>query len=1096
MLKKQLSLLLLLFFCLTSMNIYAVVDSSEVKGKNVLPASYFNSGAIYGENSAVAKVLSTDKVVNISFKNPYTNNSMSTSAGTFKGEINSVGNIKFYCIDISHNLAFYTSGQPHTYIDAGNTPSEITYILNNYYPYKSLPYAGSLSETNEAASVQVALWHFADGLDANTVNKSAIKDRALQIIADAEANAGGVTPVATLVVTPASQEIFVSQNATLKVYAYDEVGNVLPNVPVTLTTTSGVLSATTGVTNAQGYFEFTLTQGSVNSADVTAFAQVVVPQGTRYVHSVSPNQYQKLVLATPASAIRQFKANVKWLERTDLKLNKVTSNSNPTNGDVITFTITVTNDGPTPATGIEVTDLVDAAFEIQSVVASKGTYNETTGVWTVGSLTNGSSATLTMSVKVNVTNVFTTPIDLGVASDFNVFVFEDINQPSSDTQGKMAAGKDIFLKNYSVGDQLPIQNNFDDVLIAGRNLTYLTGRVYNGNVVYGLNSNLPVDYVSVDGTVRQDSVIDFAAAEAHLLGLSASLATYPVNGTDSLEWSTLTLNGSSPVINVFDISGADVTNSTGIVINVPSGSTVIVNISGDNIELNGGLDLYGASKVNTLYNFYEATNLVINNIDVVGSILAPKADVNFVDGVINGQFIAKSVVGKGQFNLCKFIGNIPGVTELNNIAEITSADQLDPDSEPGNGITTEDDYAIVSLSINPNLTVGSGSNANWEYVGGFGTNEIMWVITRDINNDLIAGTFGGKIYRSEDEGINWTRINEGMTVGYIWSLKVNAAGDIFAATENGIYASTDNGATWASFALAGKDVRALLLTNTAMFAGIWGEGVAKSVNNGVDWTLKNEGLDFTAVNTLAINSLGDLFVGTFGGGIYKSSDNADSWTKMDISYAHIWSIAINAADEIYAATYGAGLYYSPDGASFLKVTSVNAAFIYSVSIDNGIVVASAWNGGVYVLPPVTKDGWQTLGMEGFNISSVMVEGNMLYAGTSDGRLYRNNNPYLAVEDETNSLNYSFELQQNYPNPFNPSTIIKYSIAENTTVKLKIYDVLGKEVTTLVNSELQAGQYQMVWNGTNNYGQKVASGIYFYTLEAGKFNKTNKMILMK
>ncbi len=688
------------------------------------------------------------------------------------------------------------------------------------------------------------------------------------------------------------------------------------------------------------------------------------------------------------------------------------------------------------------------------------------------------------------------------ASDFNVFVIEDINQPSSDTQGKMAAGRDIFLTNYSVGDLLPNSNGTEDVLIAGRNLTFLTGAISNGNVVYGNSSNLPVSYVSVvGGEVRKDSVIDFAAAESYLLDLSASLANYPANGTDTLAWSTLSLNGTNPIINIFNVDGADITNSTSVQINVPSGSTVIVNVAGDSVLFNGGLDLHGATTNATLYNFYESTYLTINQIDVKGSLLAPKADVNFIDGQINGQFIAKSVKGKAQFNISKFIGNIPGKTELENIAEVTKANQLDPDSTPGNGVTTEDDYAIVKISVNPNLSVGSGSvNVDWEYVGTFETHEIMWVITRDKDGNLISGTFGGKIYRSVDEGLTWTVLNSGMNVGYIWSIKVNSvSGEIFASTERGIYHSVDNGATWTVFALANKDVRALLLdeTNHAMYAGIWGEGISKSVDGGTTWVAKNEGLIFTAVNTLAMNSNNEIFVGTFGGGIFKSVDFAENWTKLNVGYDHIWSIGINTSNEIFAATYGGGMYYSADdGATFTRQNAVNAEFIYAVTIDGGNVFASAWNGGIYLYSTGTENSWSQLGMVGFGISSIMVDKGVLYAGTSDGKLYKNINPVTGVNETGNSLNYSFNLEQNYPNPFNPSTIIKYSVAEVTNVKLTVYDILGREVVTLVNNNLQPGAYTMVWNATDKFGKKVASGIYFYSLEAGKFNKTNKMMLMK
>ncbi len=86
---------------------------------------------------------------------------------------------------------------------------------------------------------------------------------------------------------------------------------------------------------------------------------------------------------------------------------------------------------------------------------------------------------------------------------------------------------------------------------------------------------------------------------------------------------------------------------------------------------------------------------------------------------------------------------------------------------------------------------------------------------------------------------------------------------------------------------------------------------------------------------------------------------------------------------------------------------------------------------------------------------------------------------------------SIELSQNYPNPFNPSTNISFSIPKQEFVTLKIYDVLGKEIVTLVNEELAAGNHVNTWNAPN-----VSSGVYFYKLQAGKFSETKKMILIK
>jgi len=85
----------------------------------------------------------------------------------------------------------------------------------------------------------------------------------------------------------------------------------------------------------------------------------------------------------------------------------------------------------------------------------------------------------------------------------------------------------------------------------------------------------------------------------------------------------------------------------------------------------------------------------------------------------------------------------------------------------------------------------------------------------------------------------------------------------------------------------------------------------------------------------------------------------------------------------------------------------------------------------------------------------------------------------------------FKLEQNYPNPFNPSTSIQYAIGSKQFVRLRVFDVLGEEVATLVNEELSAGSYKAEFNASD-----LVSGIYFYELNAGRFVETKKMILLR
>ncbi|MEO8398818.1 MAG: T9SS type A sorting domain-containing protein, partial [Ignavibacteriaceae bacterium] len=101
---------------------------------------------------------------------------------------------------------------------------------------------------------------------------------------------------------------------------------------------------------------------------------------------------------------------------------------------------------------------------------------------------------------------------------------------------------------------------------------------------------------------------------------------------------------------------------------------------------------------------------------------------------------------------------------------------------------------------------------------------------------------------------------------------------------------------------------------------------------------------------------------------------------------------------------------------------------------------------------------------------------------------------VAVKDEKN-YPINFELSQNFPNPFNPSTIIKYQIPQNSLVTLKIYDAVGKEVATLINQKQSSGTYQVKFDAAST-GKLLASGVYFYRIQAGDFTSTKKFILLK
>ena len=98
---------------------------------------------------------------------------------------------------------------------------------------------------------------------------------------------------------------------------------------------------------------------------------------------------------------------------------------------------------------------------------------------------------------------------------------------------------------------------------------------------------------------------------------------------------------------------------------------------------------------------------------------------------------------------------------------------------------------------------------------------------------------------------------------------------------------------------------------------------------------------------------------------------------------------------------------------------------------------------------------------------------------------------LGVNETASLLPSKYELEQNFPNPFNPSTNIRYSIVKTSKVSLKIYDILGRLVQTLVNTVQSPGQYTVTFNAKD-----FASGVYFYQINAGSFIATKKLMLLK
>jgi hypothetical protein len=191
--------------------------------------------------------------------------------------------------------------------------------------------------------------------------------------------------------------------------------------------------------------------------------------------------------------------------------------------------------------------------------------------------------------------------------------------------------------------------------------------------------------------------------------------------------------------------------------------------------------------------------------------------------------------------------------------------------------------------------------------------------------------------------------------------------------------------------------------------------------------------------------------------------------------------------------------------TYSRDTSIMVYYVESTTgSSNGLVKAFKtnrngtllWGGGSIITPgsSTSSKGRMSTGVN---------QNNMSILAFSDGRndangIYAQNinyngtfGPVTGIINTGNPTPYKFVLYQNYPNPFNPTTNIKYQIANSSLVSIKIYDLLGKEIETLVDENQSLGTYEVIWNA-----EKYSSGVYFYKLISGNFSEVKKMLMLK
>ena len=426
---------------------------------------------------------------------------------------------------------------------------------------------------------------------------------------------------------------------------------------------------------------------------------------------------------------------------------------------------------------------------------------------------------------------------------------------------------------------------------------------------------------------------------------------------------------------------------------------------------------------------------------------------------------------------------------------------------------------IISIVI-----ISSSLNAQWVQTNkpALDGNVMCFWVT---DTSLIAGA-GHGIYNTADNGDTWTELLPWTKLEFVNAFVAAptepASTILFAGGLGGVYLSTNGGTSWiaANSGLENKQVRSLAVISdetegtTTLFAGTT-TGVFRSSDNGTSWIAS--GLDSSDVFALTVTKdetgRSIILAGIepevgISSCIFRSTDKGSSWTASSLSTYNTTCFAMSSGEtgetNIFAGTYS-GIYLSSDsGINWIHLDAGPHLSVRSIAIiSNGAgginIFAGTFLGGI-LLSTDNGESWSTINTgliyEDKSVDALVASGDYIFAATNfSGSVWRRllSEIFASVTSVENSNNVpsKFILEQNYPNPFNPSTKIKYSVPQSSNAVLKIYDVLGKEVATLINEEKPAGNYEVEFDASN-----LSSGIYFYQLKAGSFIETKKMNLMK
>ena len=421
-------------------------------------------------------------------------------------------------------------------------------------------------------------------------------------------------------------------------------------------------------------------------------------------------------------------------------------------------------------------------------------------------------------------------------------------------------------------------------------------------------------------------------------------------------------------------------------------------------------------------------------------------------------FLLSFTMGECSFFEYLWLIECPAPLEVGELNSTGTRPDLSPINVGDNGVIYIPDgpcsqnYILATVNGNPDLN--GVTFLPHETVGNIIVGDGGTIVQFDLNNQIISifNPAGTQNLNAIEQDLNY--VSSVLTL-----IAVGNSGTVIKSTDHGLNWSVVN------FPFS-TDLKVCHLDGDYITVGGNDYSAYQSYDCGDTWEQIGLGENFNSVGPTSFNAIFfyDENVGYMGGpwGLMgKTTDGGTNWTTFGVlDFEEITDLFFSSPDSGVVVGKPGMVRFTADGGNTWQEDTMITNFVGGRNIKQ-------------------------IGVFNENIGSVLIDGGVTIAFATDSSLLTAVN-----EDEIHIHNYS--LSNNYPNPFNPSTIIEYSLPQYGFVTLRIYDMLGREIATLVNEEKPAGNYKFEFEASN-----LASGVYYYHITVGnEFVETRKMILLK